>query len=187
MVKADVIDRKEYFIYKYNLQILTEKTITLIPVIGISILFHRLVEMLAFIISFSILRKYTGGYHCKSFLGCFFLSFLTCLSIIPLAIILKRNCKIYLALLLLSALLILWIGSINNQYIYWNEAELAKAKKRSRLSCLLVLMCSLFLGFNAYLRDYSFYVGMGLLQTSFSLMLYRITAKGGKDHEAETA
>lgn len=186
MVKEDVIDKKEYFIYKYNLQIIAEKTITLVPVIGISILFHRLVEMVVFIISFSALRKYTGGFHCKTFLGCFILSFLTCLSIIPLALILKRHFKTYLVLLVLSALLILWIGSINNQYIDWNETELMQAKKRSRISCLIVLICSLFLSFNVCLRDYSLYVGMGLLQTSFSLMLYRITAKGGTKYETET-
>ena len=158
----------------------------MIPVIGISILFHRLFEMIIFLISFSVLRKYTGGYHCKKFLSCFILSMLTCISILPLASVFKNHFKIYLILLLFSAVFILWIGSINNQYVDWNERELKEAKMRSRVFCLIVFLCSLFLGLHDHLRDYSLYVGMGLLQTSFSLMLYRITAKGGTKYETET-
>lgn len=187
MIKSDVIDKREYFIYKYNLQLVCERTITLVPIVGVSIMLHQGIGMILFIISFSALRKYTGGYHCKTFLGCFVLSTISCLSTIPLVYLFRVYYTYYLIIILLSAVFIMCIGSINNPFINWNKTEFVQAKTRSRISCLLIFVISLALGIVEHFRVYSLFIGMGLIQTSISLMLYRFISKGGKNHEAETA
>lgn len=187
MVNSKVIKKREYFVYKYNLQLICERTITLVPIIGISMLLHQGIGMILFIVSFAVLRKYTGGYHCKTFLGCFILSTISCLSTIPFVFIFEDYYMQFLILLFLSAALLIGIGSINNPYINWNISELVRAKTRSRISCLILLTITLVLSTHDLFRIYSIFLGMGLIQTSISLVLYRLLSKGGKKHETEAA
>lgn len=179
MVRADVIDKREYFIYKYNLQLIIERAITLLPIIVASIVMHRIIEMTVFLIAFALLRKYSGGYHCKSFIGCFVMSNISCLATIPIASLLENNYMVFLVLEILAAFIAIYIGSINNQYIDWTQDEFVKAKRLNRIICLIVLLCSLTIGVFYFLRTYSVYIGIGLIQTSISLMLYKIIKEGG--------
>ena len=179
MVRADIIDKREYFIYKYNLQLIIERAITLLPIIVACIVMHRIIEMTVFLIAFALLRKYSGGYHCKSFMGCFVMSNISCLATIPIASLLENNYMVFLVLEILAAFIAIHIGSINNQYIDWTQDEFVKAKRLNRIICLIVLLCSLTIGVFYSLRTYSVYIGIGLIQTSISLMLYKIIKEGG--------
>lgn len=185
MVRADVIDKREYFIYKYNLILVIERTITMIPIITVSIVMRRIIEMIVFLFSFALLRKYTGGYHCKSFIGCFVMSNISCLATIPIAALMENNYTVFLILDVLSATIVLCLGSLNNQYIDWNQDELSKAKRLSKIFCLIILILSLILGVFNFLRIYSIYMGIGLIQTSFAMLLYKIHKKGGYGYETK--
>lgn len=70
MLMADVISERESDEYVYWIQVLLEKIISYSIIIGLAIVFGRLLEIVLFLISFSLIRKYSGGIHCRRFETC---------------------------------------------------------------------------------------------------------------------
>ncbi len=70
MVKASVILEDESEMYVYGIQILIERVFAFALIFGLAVIMHRFLEVLLFITSFSIVRKYSGGIHCKRFIDC---------------------------------------------------------------------------------------------------------------------
>ena len=64
------IKNKEKDIYIYGLELIISSIINLLICLILSILFGCFVNGLIFFISFSSLRRFTGGFHSKSFLRC---------------------------------------------------------------------------------------------------------------------
>lgn len=65
MLSADLISENETEQYNYSVQVLLEKLISYAILFGLAWLLHCLVEVVLFFVSFSIIRKYSGGIHCK--------------------------------------------------------------------------------------------------------------------------
>lgn len=186
MIDNKVINRDEYFIYKYTLQVLCETVIAIAPILLICILVRKLVEMSIFITTFAILRKYTGGYHCKSFKSCFVLSFVSCLLLFPLSFVLKNHVSLLYLWVAVSYLIIVTIGSINTLTINWDPSEFVLAKIRSRMICSIVLLVFVTASVIVRTQVYSVSIGIGLIQTSTTMMLYKILAKGGGNYDRQT-
>ena len=70
MLLADLISDRETDEYAYEIQVLLEKVVSYVVIFGLAILFNRLLEIALFTISFSLIRKYSGGIHCRSFGTC---------------------------------------------------------------------------------------------------------------------
>lgn len=70
MITADLIDRNEAASYRYGIQILLEKLISYVVIFGLAIILNSFLEVLLFFISFSVIRKYSGGIHCRHFETC---------------------------------------------------------------------------------------------------------------------
>ena len=174
MIRESLIDKRDYFIYKYNLLVLCEKVIAIIPVLVVSALLNYLLEMIIFIMSFASIRKYSGGYHCKSFAGCFVLSLISCMSSIPMALLFRQFYSEFVLLSSVAAIVVFSIGSINNPLIDWSKDEFVLAKNRCRTVCIVLFIVLLVLGISEYTRSYSVFVGMGLIQSSISLVIYRL-------------
>lgn len=64
------IKKEEKDIYTYGVELIISSIINLLICLIISILFGDFVNGLIFFISFSSLRRFTGGFHSKSFLRC---------------------------------------------------------------------------------------------------------------------
>jgi len=70
MMSVNLISEKDAEEYNYGVQILLEKIISYSIIFLLSIILNRLLEIVVFLISFSVIRRYSGGIHCKSFSGC---------------------------------------------------------------------------------------------------------------------
>lgn len=70
MVLADLISEDESDLYNYGVQVILEKAISYAMIFAVAMIIHRLVEILLFFVSFSTIRKYSGGIHCKTFKSC---------------------------------------------------------------------------------------------------------------------
>lgn len=65
-----IINTQEKEIYVYGIQLVISSVINLLICITISLLLNELVNGILFFILFSSLRRFTGGFHCKTFIMC---------------------------------------------------------------------------------------------------------------------
>lgn len=63
-------EEKEIYIYIYGVQLIISSIINFLICIITSLLFGELLNGLIFFVAFSSLRKFTGGFHSRSFLIC---------------------------------------------------------------------------------------------------------------------
>ena len=70
MMSADLISEDEAASYRYGVQILIEKIFSYAIIFSLAIILNRFLEVLLFFISFSVIRKYSGGIHCRHFETC---------------------------------------------------------------------------------------------------------------------
>ncbi|OUP74625.1 hypothetical protein B5F08_11910 [Anaeromassilibacillus sp. An172] len=65
-----IINKKEKEIYIYGIQLFLSSIVNLLICITISLLLDELANGILFFVLFSSLRRFTGGFHCKTFIMC---------------------------------------------------------------------------------------------------------------------
>lgn len=66
----------------YGLTSAIEQGASLITIIILGWYFGLIVEVVVFFVSFSLIRKYAGGYHCKKSINCYFMSNIIIISVL---------------------------------------------------------------------------------------------------------
>lgn len=184
MISAELISESEADYYNYGVQILIEKLVSYSVTFGLAVLIHHFWEILLFIVSFSALRKYTGGIHCKRFKTCMLVSTIVSISGVIVFNLAKLNYLLYQGGAMMSIIIVALIGSVNNPYIDWSDYEYRNAKRRARLiivfeASLLMLMIVLHLP-----NSFRFYISYGIVVCAISVLL-EIQKKGGVVHEED--
>lgn len=182
MITADLIDRNEAASYRYGIQILLEKLISYVVIFGLAIILNRFLEVLLFFISFSVIRKYSGGIHCRHFETCLVASTAVSFSGIALFPLVEKSILTYRGGAIMSIIIVFLIGAVNNPNIDWSDCEYRKVRRLSRLTVVLdasVLMLLLILQSPFVFR---FYISYGIVVSAISLLL-EIRKKGGIAYE----
>lgn len=73
----DKNDKYPMDIYIYGIELVISSTISTSLIILTGVLTHTFLECLIYLLSFSLIRIYTGGYHCMSYLRCNIVSVLS--------------------------------------------------------------------------------------------------------------
>lgn len=81
MLKNQFIEEEDLEIYEYGLQIMFLKLIHTCSIFIIGLLLGIAKEITIFMICYSLLRTYTGGFHAKTSLRCILISFMMVLFI----------------------------------------------------------------------------------------------------------
>lgn len=68
------IEKEEYEVYAYGLEILLLKTTHIVCIVFIGLIFHKFIELLSFLLIFSLLRRYAKGFHASTKLKCLFVT-----------------------------------------------------------------------------------------------------------------
>lgn len=182
MLKVGLISVKETAEYVYEIQVLLEKLISYAVIFGLALILNRLMEIALFTLSFSMIRKYSGGLHCLSFKSCLLVSIVVSFSGIIVFPFVNVIYSTYQGGAVASVIVILVIGSINNSNIDWNEIEYRRVKQVSRLIVILeaeVLMLLVVLETSNRIR---FFISYGIVVSAMSMLL-EIRKKGGLSHE----
>lgn len=95
LVSADLISEDESDLYNYGVQVILEKAISYAMIFAVAMIIHRLVEILLFFVSFSTIRKYSGGIHCKTFKSCLVISALVSFSGVMLLPLIEKQILTY--------------------------------------------------------------------------------------------
>lgn len=81
MVMEEIITGDEVAIYLYSIQLMLERMVSYAIIGGLAILLRSFLPILIFSLSFSLIRTFSGGYHCNRFSTCLVLSMLVALSV----------------------------------------------------------------------------------------------------------
>ncbi len=74
LIKNQLIEKKESELYEYGFFILFSNILYLSITILIGLINHMILESLIFYVSFSMLRRYAGGFHAKTKTRCFIIT-----------------------------------------------------------------------------------------------------------------
>ena len=70
LVKHNVILEKDYEIYKFGIECLSIKFITLLIFMAIAVMLGNVVEMIIIYVTFKVMRECSGGFHANTRCGC---------------------------------------------------------------------------------------------------------------------
>ncbi len=153
-LKSDgVIEESIEDIYVYGVQVMMSNLIGIISSLLIGIMFSALVEVIVFLVSFIITRRFTGGFHASNSVVCFLI---TCLSVI-VAIAIGKYCyipsSVCITVGVISTLVVIFLAPIENK----NKILTDGIKKRckffsivlSLLQCILMVILK-YLNVDAY-------------------------------------
>ena len=182
MLSADLISENETELYNYGVQVLLEKIISYVILFGLALFLHSLTEIALFFVSFSIIRKYSGGVHCRRVGSCLLISTIVSFSGIVFFPLAERMLLTYQGGVIMSIIIVIIIGAVNNPNIEWSGCEYRRVRRLSRMIVLFeasVLLLLLELHTPIRIR---FYISYGIVICAISMLL-EIRKKGGIAHE----
>lgn len=70
LLSRQCFEKEELDVYVYGVELVFSSAIGILLILVLSIVFSMLWEGLLFFVAFTLLRSFTGGYHCYSYLRC---------------------------------------------------------------------------------------------------------------------
>ena len=152
-----------------------ELMINIITTVALGVLYNLIVESLIFLISFSCIRTYAGGYHCKSSTNCYLMSS----GIIALVLtIIKFTADEYIivssvVILLISVPIILKIAPISATLKPLDNIEKNHFKKKMTFDLLIecVLVPTLFI---VGVHSFAYAICCGITVSAYLVFLQRL-------------
>ncbi len=124
--KNKMISKNEQESYEYACKVFIHGIINIILTIIIGLIFGMIKETLCFLISFFLLRKFTGGLHAKNYHTCLIYStILLILSLLTIRLLIRTHTDLFFVLLILSEVSIWLFSPIVNE----NKVLSLKEKK----------------------------------------------------------
>lgn len=74
LVQNEIISNEDYEVYRFGIECFIMKAVHIITYLLIGLWLHMLRELIVFLIVFIPIRVYSGGYHAKTPLKCYFVS-----------------------------------------------------------------------------------------------------------------
>lgn len=140
----DIIKMDEMEAYDYGLELLIPKVILYVAILIVSLITNTFLISLAFVIMFMALRRYTGGFHCKTAEICLLFSFL-----IYLLALLGYNFVHYIPRIaygfssVFSAIIVLKFAPVDDVNRPLEENEKVQYRLKAMVSLVIILMAEL--------------------------------------------
>lgn len=183
MIRYGVIDKSLYDDYLYSVQVFIEKLVSLISIFGLALIFHCFFEVLLFYLSFSFLRKTSGGFHFDGFAKCYISSICISLGgvlVYPLASILSVVCQ---GGVLMATIFIILIGAVNHPNIRWSDKEFKAAKLITRVKVLSLVIVIIALDLFEIGKRFLYSMGLGIVLCAITILVEVLREKGGERYE----
>lgn len=157
MIENKIIDKEMKERYTYTFICFVEKFITTGSIMLISLITNNFLPTIFFLIFFFELRKRTGGYHLDKFYKCYLATIASYLIVMFTGAGLSNYPRLLLVTVVIAAIYIVIIGTVNHPNMQMNYEEFTESKKLARIIVLLevgtILGCVL--------------LGAGMIYTSY--------------------
>lgn len=167
MIERRMISEEERELYLYGIQLLSEKLLGLCSILLICALTGRLMQGAVFYITYSLLRKYAGGFHASKFITCYLSSCLVVFLCVMLSFLPYSQIS-SLVLLTVSVPVVFILVPAEHSARPLEECEKIRYRKLARI----VILCELCVFSVMYmLRLYSLCFSMGCALLLLSVLL----------------
>lgn len=149
LISKKVIAVEEKEVYEYGIFQMIVNMIDTLSILALAILFNELTATFCYIVCFCMLRKYAGGYHAKTLIGCYGMTIgFTLLMLITIKVF-KVPLMVILSAWLVSLIIIFLFAPVQNRNKKLDELERIVYRRRVLLIAILesILMWVLY-GFN---------------------------------------
>lgn len=127
--------------------------------------------VVAFLISFYLINTRSGGLHCSTYAACYFLTLLSTIGSLYLALLFESQSYI-LPLLLFGATLILFWAPINNPKMHLSETELQNNKvilRKNQVWILLLVLATWAIGTTLFV-----YFAQGYISAALGTLVQKV-------------
>ena len=144
LINSNIIKKEDSEIYSYGFKEMLFITLNIITTLFIGLIFNKIFEIILFMITYSSIRVYAGGYHARTKLRCYIFSVLMLISV---CYILKLNLlNSYLLIVILtiiSSCIILYLAPVEDKNKPLDKIEIKVYTKRTirNLIILLIALC----------------------------------------------
>lgn len=147
LAEREQIDEKNREIYIYGFNILIQRCIYTILFLGISFLLKMPVEGIIFMIVYSNIRRYSGGYHCNNNFGCYLCSCFVMVFALVLMYLGRNTTNIYMNLLVLiiSGSIIVILAPIDNKNKLLDKIEIKLYKQKTLIRVMVTIFITILL------------------------------------------
>jgi len=181
LVSNKIISIENREIYIYGIELLLSNMITFIAIIFISIVTKTFLISMLYSLIFCSLRIFAGGYHCKTYISCFF----TSISIYILMLVLNfqlDSIKSILSIILvvLFSPIILMFAPVEHE----NNPLTAEEKVKYRKCCIIITLAIIALFIVSILFslfEISFIISWTMTAVAALIIISKI--EGGKNNE----
>jgi accessory gene regulator B len=143
-------------IYAYSIEVLISLFINLVILSFTAYILKKQAELIIFILFFSVLRSYAGGYHAKTHIECMVLSFcIFMISALSSTYLAEYGEIILISGILLSVTMVFFLAPAESENKPLSKKQRAKYKKISRIIVILLSVSAVCLYF---IRDAAGYV-----------------------------
>lgn len=180
----DEKDKYPLDVYTYGFELIVSSLLELLMLMIIGVLSGELVETIIFVIIFSLLRFFTGGYHAKTYLRCGVITAINFLSVlISTELLLMCTSEIIRFVCFISFLFSFYI--ISKYAPIENENKKLYNKKRLKIIAVLILLLetTVFVIIYKSLKINQALIFIPTILSVDILMLVEIFKNGGKANE----
>ncbi len=127
LIQNHNIDKGDRELYEYAVKIIVHGIINIVITILIGLLFGMIKECLCFYITFFILRKFTGGFHAKTYADCLFSSvIIIVMTLFAIKYLEQQHYKVlFIIVVVISTIIIVALAPVENK-----NKKLSKRERR---------------------------------------------------------
>lgn len=167
-------EKKAYYVY--GLELFLGKLISYSSMLLLAIFFDQTIPIILFFVFLLSLRKYTGGYHLKSFLACYLSTLgLSTFNIVILTPFLFENRQILYPCLLVAVIVILLLKPVNHPNLNLSNSELKGNNRKAKI--VLIIEIIFIIVANYYFINPAYYVlpSIGIIQCAVLMVMAKIS------------
>lgn len=135
LCESNLISKDDRVIYRYGIEIALLKCIHIVTMLVIGLALGLFLETAVFIVSYSVLRIYAGGFHAKTKTGCYIISWIMIIVVLSAV----KFCPVLIARqgsligFIVSAIIILYLSPMDNPNKPLDALETKYYKKAVRI------------------------------------------------------
>lgn len=173
LIKTQIIDEEEKELYIYGFKQGFILLINIITVIIIGLHFKMIWQSIVFMISYSLLRAYAGGYHTSTQLRCYLFSIIMIMSVLWGLSQIPRNGTICFVITMISGIIIFKFAPVEDQNKPLSQLEQTVFKERTNI-ILIILIGHIVLFWFIGLWEISTCISVAVFVISIMLVLGKI-------------
>ena len=183
LIKEGLISKELGEWYTYSFIRIIESAISMGTILFLSILLNNTVQTILFLIFFNMLRRRTGGFHCSEFWQCYIISNLMYLLIVIGEPYVRQKETTEWLMTVLSAVWIIYVGTVNHPNVLYNTQELLRSKNLSRGILMVELIFIVSMSAIGIARVYVSYMSMGIILCAVLILFAKVFRQEVKDCE----